>query len=154
MKPIIKFSWLGLLLAPLFVPFAYSAIFASLLSGGNPLFSFLFFFAFGSCFSYATTVFLFLPCLYFTARFTRPTIGLACIFGAVLGAVAYLPLAWMMFQTSGVDSGPPQGTFAEALGRDVRDPFVWAFPIGGLITATIYWLFARQRARRDDRTTA
>lgn len=148
MKPIIKFSWQGLLLAPWFVPFVYSATFAGL-SGGNPFFSFLFFFVFGSIFSYATTILLFLPCLYLLCKLIRPTIGATGALGAVLGAVAYLPLAWVMYLTSGVDSGPPEGTFAESLRRDLSDPVSWAFPVGGLITAVLYWLFARYKARKD-----
>jgi hypothetical protein len=150
MKPILRFSWQGLLLAPFFVPFFYSAIFASL-TGGNPLFSFLFFFVCGGVFSYATTIFFFLPSLFLLSKLARPTIGVTGILGAVLGVVAYLPLAWMMFLTSGVDSGPPQGTFVGALGRDLFDPAVWAFPFGGLVTAVIYWLFARHQAKKAER---
>jgi hypothetical protein len=153
MKPLLKFSWRGLLLAPFFVPFFYSAAVASV-AGGCLWFSFLFFFIGGSIFSYGTTIFLFLPSLYLLSKLMRPTSGATAVLGAVLGGAAYLPLGWMMYQTSGIDSGPPQGTFIASLWRDLFDPAVWAFPFGGMMTAAIYWLFARHEAKQDEEPQA
>ncbi|HVM62364.1 MAG TPA: hypothetical protein VMV72_16005 [Verrucomicrobiae bacterium] len=147
MKPIIRFSWIGLLLAPLVIPFVYSALVACANPGWNMIFAFLFFFICGCIFSYGTTIFLFLPCLHVSSRLVRPTIWFAGILGAVLTAPAYLPLAWLMYVTSGNDSGPPQGTFLESLRHQLADPIDLAFPIGGLITAVIYWVFAHRKAQ-------
>jgi len=145
--------WL-LLLAPLPVPFVYSVAFVILASmSSHPIFGFLLCFILGSVFSYGATIFLFLPCLFLLSRFTPLTARLTCLLGTLLGGLALLPLDWEMYLTSGVDSGPPQGSFAAYLLQQGFDPIDWAFPVGGLVTAMLYWLLAKQRAR-EERLTA
>ena len=153
MKSTIQFSWKGLLLAPLAIPFVYSLAFTIANPGRMPAVGFMFFFILGCIFSYSTTIFLFLPCLHFVAKLARTTIVMAGVLGAVVSVVAYLPLAWEMYLTSGIDSGPPQGPFSADLWRQLRDPAFWAFPVGGLVTAMLYWFFANRQARRGDRPT-
>jgi hypothetical protein len=140
MKPNMKFSWTALILAPLPVPFVYTVAFVCSNSSRSPILQFLFFFVLGSVFSYCTTIFLFLPCLFLVSRLTPLTARLTCILGTVLGALVFIPVAWQMFLTSGIDSGPPQGYFVEYLWRQLSDPAVWAFPVAGLVTAMLYWL--------------
>jgi hypothetical protein len=50
---------------------------------------------------------------------------------------------------SGVDSGPPQGSFGAYFLRQGFDPIDWAFPVGGLVTATVYWFLADPRAPKE-----
>jgi hypothetical protein len=144
-----KFTWKGLILAPLSVTFVYSIAFIILFSSASPVFAFLLFFAIGSFFSYCATVFLFLPCLYLTAKITPLTLRLTCALGTVLGGVAYIPLAWVMFRSSGDNSGPPQGTFGEYLWQQLFEPVAWAFPVGGLVTALVYWFLVNQPPERN-----
>ena len=69
----------------------------------------------------------------------RPLTGLnVCLMGLVLGAAVYMPLTWMMWKSSGVDSGPPSETFLAYLLWSF-DPFSVLFPLAGLLTAAIYW---------------
>jgi hypothetical protein len=63
-----RFSWTGLILAPLLVPVMISMIVAPMLSSpqdmGNPVLGFLILLIAGCVVSYGTTIFLFLPCLF------------------------------------------------------------------------------------------
>ena len=145
-----KFSLKGLILAPLPVPFVFSLVLIGSTESRNPVLGVLLLFAIGSLLAYCATVFLFLPCLYFLSRIAKPTIYLTCGLGALLGAVAYLPVLWQMYLSSGHDSGPPQGSFVEFLSRQLFDPVGWAlFPGGGLVTAALYWVLVEQELRRD-----
>ncbi len=146
-----KFSWKALFLAPLPVPFIYSVAFVILSGmGKHPIYEFLFCFVFGSVFSYGTTLFLFLPCLFLLSRLTPLTARLTCLLGTLLGGLTLLPVDWEMYVTSGVDSGPPQGSFGAYLLRQGFDPIDWAFLLGGLVTAMLYWFLTRQRTLRND----
>ena len=59
-----RFSWTGLILAPLLVPVLVSAAWLSSFEAGSPVLLFLLLLAFGCIVSYGTTIFLFLPCLF------------------------------------------------------------------------------------------
>src|SRR5882724_10185768 len=131
-----KFSWKALLLAPLAVPFVFSVAFV-ILSGmsKHSISGFLVCFALGSILSYGATLFLFLPCLLLLSRLIPLTARLTCMLGTLLGGLALLPVDWVMYSTSGVDSGPPQGSFWAYFLRQGFDPIDWAFLVGGLVTA-------------------
>jgi hypothetical protein len=147
-----KFTWEGLLLAPLPVPFIYGVLFVLSTESRSPLLGILVLFALGSIVSYGATAFLFLPCLYLASKFTALTARVTCAVGATLGAIACLAYLRIAYQASGDDSGPPAGTFAEYLGRQWSDPFVWIFGIlfiaGGLLTAALYWRLADRPLQR------
>ena len=146
-----KFSWKALFVAPLPVPFVYSVAFVILSPmGKHPISGFLFCFILGSMFSYGATLFLFLPCLFLISRLIPLTARLTCLLGTLLGGLTLLPVDWVMWTTSGVDSGRPQGSFAAYFLQQGFDPIDWAFVVGGLATATIYWFLAKQRPRRND----
>jgi hypothetical protein len=140
-----KFSSKALLLAPLLVPFIYSALFVLASPGKKPFLAFLIFFLLGSFFSYCATIFLFLPCLYLFSRFLKLSTYLVGITGFLMGGISFIPFAWLSYRTSGEDSGPPEGTFAASLWMQLHDPFFWAFPIGGLITAMVYRYFCSKK---------
>ncbi len=102
-----RFSWTSLILAPLLVPLILSAALVNALGGDRPLLVFLILLVLSCVVSYATTVFLFLPCLFLLSLW-RPLTGFkVCLLGLALGAAVFVPLTWMEWKSSGTDSGPP-----------------------------------------------
>jgi hypothetical protein len=142
-----RFSWTGLMLAPLVVPTIFCAVFSSL-QDSNMALGFLILMV-PSCFiSYCTTIFLFLPSLYLLS-FWQPMTGLkVCLLGLVLGFLLFVPMTWMDWISSGSDSGPPTESFPTFFLRWAVDPFNAIYPLAGLITSATYW---RLVTRRDHR---
>jgi hypothetical protein len=139
-----RFSWIGLILAPLLVPLVVCAVMLSSLqtSGSLPLL-FLILLVPSCVVSYGTTIFLFLPSLFLLSLW-RPMTGLkACLPGLVLGAVVFVPL-------SGPDSGPPAESFWVFFLRWAADPMTAIYPMAGLATAGLYWWLGTWR--RDSRS--
>jgi hypothetical protein len=81
-----RFSWTGLILAPLLVPIIFCAAMATLSENNNPLLAFLFLMVPSCVVSYGTTIFLFLPALYLLSVW-RPMTGLLARSGAGHGGV-------------------------------------------------------------------
>jgi hypothetical protein len=141
-----RFSWTGLILAPLLVPTIFSAAMISLEEGNRTL-GFLILMVPSCIISYCTTIFLFLPSLYLLS-FWRPMTGLkVCLLGLVLGALVFVPLTWMDWKSSGTDSGPPTESFLAFFLRWAADPFTAIFPLAGLVTSGLYWWLATRRSR-------
>ena len=134
-----RFSWTGLILAPLVVPVLFAAVFVSLSGDGWPLLGFAIMLVAGCIVSYGTTIFLFLPCLFLLSLWRPLTALKVCLLGLVLGAAAFVPLTLMLWKGSGPDSGPPTESFFTFLVRWAADPFNVVFPLAGLITAGLYW---------------
>src|SRR5471030_906723 len=102
-----RFSWTGLILAPLLVPVIFSAAMLSLMQGDSSPLLFLVLIV-PSCFvSYGTTIFLFLPSLYLLSAWRPMTAFKVCVLGFVLGAEVIVPLTLIDWKSSGPDSGPP-----------------------------------------------
>jgi len=140
-----RFSWSGLILAPLPLPVISAALLSSL-QGDRPVLSFLLLLVPGCIVSYGTTIFLFLPCLYLLSLWRPLTRFKVCLLGLVLGAAVLVPLTWMEWKSSGPDSGPPTESFLAFFLRP--DPLTAILPLAGLITAGLYWwLGTRRRAR-------
>jgi hypothetical protein len=143
-----RFSWKGLLLAPLLVPALFSGLLtgSSLLDFEHTLQSLLLFLVVlmaGSIISYGATIFLLLPSLYMLSQWRRRiTWGEVCLLGAVLGLVVFVPVTAMEWKSSGPDSGPPTEPFLEFLWRWGADPFTLVFPAAGLVTTALYWWLA------------
>jgi membrane protein required for beta-lactamase induction len=135
------------LLAPLVVPLLCSAALVLLSPGQSPLTGFLFFLAIGSAISYGATFCLLLPTLYLISRFTTPTFLLTSVAGAVLGMLAWLPVAWVSYCASGVDSGPPVESFAAYLLRQFPWPDFWRMLVAGCVTAMLYRYLARRLSK-------
>ncbi len=147
-----RFSWTGLILAPLQVPVMFSMIGAAMLSspqeGGDPVLRFLVLLIPGCVVSYGAMIFLFLPCLFLLSLWTPVTAFRACLVGLLLGALVFVPLTWLQWKSSGPDSGPPTGNFLVFFVRWAADPLTAVFPLAGLITAGLYWWpVAQQRGR-------
>jgi hypothetical protein len=156
-----RFSWMGVFLAPLAVPLLFStALVVTGLLGPNPgggvgsaALGFLVLLVPGCIVSYGTTIFLFLPCLALLSRWARMTYVRVCLLGLVLGAAVIVPMTWLEWGASGPDSGPPVESFGTFFLRWIADPSFWLegfFPLAGLITAGFYWWLAARRPGRSD----
>ncbi len=144
-----RFSWTGLILAPLLVPVMFSATLLGLMQGERPVLLFLLLLAPGCIVSYATTIFLFLPCLFLLSLRWPMTGFKVCLLGLVLGAAVFVPLTWMEWKSSGTDSGPPTEGFLEFFVRWTADPLTAVYPLAGLITAGLYWWLGTWRRGRS-----
>jgi hypothetical protein len=139
-----RFSWTGLVLAPLPVPLLFSALMLD--SPNGPVLPSLILLVPGCIVSYGTTIFLFLPLLFLLSLW-RPMTGLkACLLGAVRGAAVFPPLTLMMWKGSGLDSGPPTESFLAFFLRWVADLTAVIFPLAGLVTAGLYWWLGTWRS--------
>ena len=93
-----RFSWTGLILAPLLVPLILSAALLSFFQGDRPVLLFLILLVPSCVVSYGTTIFLFLPSLFLLSVW-RPMTGLkACLLGWVLGAGLAIWLINVLFR--------------------------------------------------------
>jgi hypothetical protein len=143
----IRFSWAGLILAPLLAPLLFTAALLGSPEDSRWLLAFLVFMVPGCIVAYGATIFLFLPSLYLLSARWKPTGFRVCLLGLVLGAVVAVPLMWMAWKSSGPDSGPPvEGFLSFALGWAV-DPMMAIFPAAGLVTAGLYWWLGTRRHR-------
>jgi hypothetical protein len=143
-----RFSWTGLILAPLLVPVMFSAGLCFLM-GSQPALAFLILLVPGCIVSYGVTICLFLPCLFLLSSW-RPMTGLkVCMLGLVLGAAIFVPLTWMEWKSSGADSGPPTESFLTFFVRWTADPLTAIYPLAGLITAGSYWRLGTWRRGRS-----
>jgi hypothetical protein len=137
-----RFSWTGLILAPLLVPTLFSI---ATYQEGNNVLGFLILMIPGCIISYGATIFLLLPSLYLLSLW-RPLTGLkVCVLGLVLGILVFVPLTWMAWKASGVDSGPPTESFFSFFVRWTADPLTPIFPLAGLTTSALYWWLAKWR---------
>jgi hypothetical protein len=133
----------ALLVAPLVVPLLACAPFAVAMGGARFPFAFVALFVPAAIFSYAVTILVFLPALWVLSWVARPSVLLTCVTGGVLGVAAWVPVSFFMWQSSGVDSGPPAGPWSDDLRDDYTDPLLWVFAFAGLATAAVYWRLAR-----------
>ena len=142
-----RFSWTGLILAPLLVPTIFSAAVVSLQEGNRAL-GFLILMVPSCIISYCTTIFLLLPSMYLLSL-RRPLTGLqVCLLGLVLGTLVFVPLTWIEWKSSGPDSGPPTESFLTFFLRWAADPFTAIYPVAGLMTSGLYWWLATRRRGR------
>ena len=143
-----RFSWTGLILAPLFAPLVFCAVMGPLLTDGSVL-ALLIMLVPSCVVSYGTTIFLFLPSLFLLSLWRPVTAVKACLLGLVLGAVVFVPLTLMLWKGSGPDSGPPTESYRVFFLRWAADPTTALCPLSGLVTAGLYWWLATRR--RDSR---
>ena len=148
-----RFSWTGLILAPLLVPVMFSAALLSSFQGDRPVLLFLLLLAPACIVSYGTTILLFLPCLFLLSLWRPMTSFKVCLLGLVLGAAAFVPLTWMEWASSGPDSGPATESFLAFFARWTIDPLTAIYPLAGLITAGLYWWLGTWRQDRSAELT-
>jgi hypothetical protein len=138
-----KFTWKAIVIAPLVVPFVYSAALELQAPSKSPILSFLIVFGFGSIFSLVVTLFLLFPALFLVARLTPLTAPLTAVVGTILGGIVYIPVIWETYLTSGDNSGPPQESFFSYLWQYGLGEDLLIFLVAGLVTSTLYWLLAK-----------
>jgi hypothetical protein len=143
-----RFSWTGLILAPLLVPLIFCAAFASLSGASSPVLAFLILMIPSGIISYGTTMVLFLPALFVLSLWRPLTATNVCLLGLVLGALVFVPLTWMDWKSSGPDSGPPTENFLVFFVRWAADPLTAIYPVAGLVTAGFYWWLGTRRRDR------
>lgn len=143
------FSWKGLLLAPLPVPLIASAVMAPELRGEAPvIFTFLLLLVPACVISYGAMALLFLPALFLTSLLTPVSRWMVWLLGLVLGAAVFVPVARLAWATGGPNSGPMTEDFPAFFAGWLTEPFMLFYPVGGLVTAGLYWWFGTRTARR------
>ncbi len=143
-----RFSWTGLILAPLLVPLLFSTAMLGFFQSANSALLFLILLVPGCIVSYGTTIFLFLPSLFLLSLWRSMTGIKVCLLGLVLGAAVFVPLTLMEWKGSGPDSGPPTESFLSFFLRWAADPFTVLYPLAGLVTAGLYWWLGTWRRER------
>jgi hypothetical protein len=103
-----RFSWKGLLLAPLLFPALFSLVFVGptvlgSLHGLEVLVPFLIVLVPGCVVSYGATVFLLLPSLYVLSQWRPLNWAGICLMGAVLGLLMFVPVTALVWKSSGPD---------------------------------------------------
>jgi hypothetical protein len=143
-----RFSWTGLILAPLLVPVIFSATTSMLWEGeGDPLLASLTVLVLGCIVSYASTILLFLPCLFLLSLEHQVTGFKVCLLGSVLGAVEFVSLTLIAWGSR--DPDLPIKNFFVFFLRWAADPVTALFPLAGLITAGLYWWLGKRRTGRS-----
>jgi hypothetical protein len=143
-----RFSWPGLILAPLLLPVIFSATFMILAEGdADPLTAFLGMLVAGCVVSYGSTILLFLPCLFLLSLDHQLTGFKVCLLGLVLGAVEFVSLTLIAWGSRGPDL--PIKNFFVFFRLLAAGPVTALLPLAGLITAGLYWWLGKPRAGRS-----
>jgi len=140
-----RFSWTGLILAPLLVPLLFSMVMPGLMGTSSPGLGFLFMLIPSCIVSYGTMILLFLPALFLLSLWQELNGMKVCLVGLVLGAAVFVPLTLLAWKASGPDSGPPIENFFVFFLRWSADPTTALFPLAGLVTAGFYWWLVTRR---------
>ena len=147
-----RFSWTGLLLAPLLVPVLFSAATATAFTGNSPALFFLMVLLASGIVSYGTTICLFLPCLLVLSLWRRVTWWQVSLLGLGLGAAVCIPLTLMDWPGSGPNSGPATESYLSYLLHWASDPMSAMYPLAGMVTAGLYWALGTWRRGRSAAT--
>jgi hypothetical protein len=137
-----RFSWIGLILAPLLVPVIFSATML-ILGEGDVLPAFLTVLVVGCIVSYGCTILLFLPCLFLLSLERQMTGFKVCLLGLVLGAVEFVSLTLIAWGSRSPDL--PIKNYFVYLRLWAADPVTALLPLAGLTTAGLYWWLGKQR---------
>ena len=142
-----RFTWVGLILAPLPVPVAFTAIMVPQDQWWTS--ACLLMLILGCFVGYGTTILVFLPCLYLLSQW-RPLTGfMVCLLGLALGAAAFVPVIALLWIGGSLDPTiPPESVSSFLLGL-APEPITWTFPLAGLITAGLYWWLGTLHPRQE-----
>jgi hypothetical protein len=141
------FSWKGFWLAPLLMPVIGCAVMAPVLKSDEAPFILMFLLLMvpACVISYGATLLMFLPALFLISLVTPVTRLIACIVGFVIGAAVFLPVARLAWATGGSNSGPMEEEFWGFFAGWLTEPFMLFYPLGGLVTAALYWRYGTRR---------
>jgi TRAP-type C4-dicarboxylate transport system permease small subunit len=147
----------AVLVAPLVVPVICTGVFALYLLAGMGLLNALpailivAVVLFGS--SYGATIVIGAPIVFFASRWMRINAIVVLAAGALAAAIAYLPLAWFAYQTTGNNSGPPDPIsplqFLHWAFAGAAVPFFVCILVG-LITAAIFYFLSGLQTKHDE----
>ena len=143
-----KLNWKALALAPLIAPAIVSLLFIGPPKSIKEVLASLVLYVIGAVISYAGTLGLLVPSLYCLSKLTPLRFYKVCILGFFLGMWVALPITWIMWKSSGPDSGPPEEAYIVYLCRSWNDPVLWFLPISGLVTAAAHCFLPRWFTRR------
>ena len=148
--PGMRFSWHALVWAPMFTPLVVAALFSvgvNSVKAGVTAFVVLLVFGYGV--SFASTAGLLLPALCVLSRFTRLAVWKSGLAGLLLSVIPYLAIAFLMWSSSGADSGPPDTPFRDFLLNDWNNFILWSCLAAGVITGVAFMLLAPVAAVDD-----
>ena len=136
-EPRPTFSLKALLLAPLPVSVLCGAVMSVGTGANNLILGFVLLFGLSLVVTGSGT-FALAVVLWLLGRLGWSGRAVAAVSGVVLAGFAYLVVAWVMWKSSGPDSGPPEKPFLADLLR-VEDLWLAAiFLLAGLVTALVY----------------
>jgi hypothetical protein len=95
--------------------------------------------------TYGVTIFIGVPILFLASRVVRLNALVVLLAGALAALIAYLPLTWLEYQTTGNNSGPPDSiTPLQFLhwALDGAAVFILAFIIVGLMTSAAFYFLS------------
>lgn len=136
--PPMKIKPKAFVLALLPVPILMGFAFLTLDGGDGTLTKFAFGFIFAALVQTPAALFIFLPALMLLEKLTPPTGPKVWLLGAFCGLIAYFPMSYLAYTSSGADSGPPEGTYLEFLLGWGLDPVIGLSAAAGLVTAAFY----------------
>lgn len=103
--------------------------------------------------SYGATIVLGVPILFLASLRMRVNALVVLAAGALAAAIAYLPLAWLAYQTTGNNSGPPDPIsplqFLHWAFAGAAVPFFVCI-FAGLITATAFYFLSGLQTKHDE----
>jgi hypothetical protein len=142
--------WAAAALAPPIVPLVFAGAYNILHPVAVPLVYFVMTATAAVLFSYTVTLLLFMPVICLLSRITRVTAPLTLLAGALLGAVAYR----LITLEGSASTQPAKHSLLDLLLPAWAGQMVWAFPLVGLITAALFWIFAYGFAWRSEQRSA
>jgi hypothetical protein len=107
-----RFSWTGLILAPLLAPVFFSTSMALFVASGDIPMGFVMMLTAGCVVSYGATILIFLPCLFILSLERHMTGFKVCLLGLVTGALVFVSLTFIAWCNIDPNSAPPVTFFA------------------------------------------
>jgi hypothetical protein len=141
----VPFSGSALLLAPLVIPVPAGVLFVE--GSIHPVAAFGLGALVGYIFTLAVVGGLLLPALWLVSWMARITRWLAPVIGGLLGALLFLAWDYTSWCGSGVDSGPPPGTYAQWVAKNWFTPEPLIVISFGVVTAAAYHFLATRKPR-------
>jgi hypothetical protein len=144
-KSPVPFRWEALMLSSLAVPAPFGLLFA--LGSVHPVYAFMIGAIVGYIVGLATTSVFLLPALWLLSWVTPIKGWQTTLLGGVIAFLLFVGWDRMDWGASGVDSGPPDTTYAQWIAKNWL-PWEIAIIIGaGIVTAAAYHLLCTRKGR-------
>jgi hypothetical protein len=139
-----RFSWTGLILAPLAVPVIFSTTATLLGESNDPFAAFLMILIASGIVSYGLTILLFLPSLFLLSQDRQMTGLKVSLLGLALGTFVLVSFTFIAWANIDATTAPPVNFFKFL--RWTTGPTSALLPLAGLIMAALYWWLGTPRA--------